>query len=127
MLIGQLSERTGVHAHQLRYYEAQGLLEPRRRANGYRTYDDAALVTVLQIRRLLQAGLSTEEIRFLLPCADGTGPTLVPCAETLEMLQGRMRGLERQIATLIASRDMLREFIEVTATKVDGNSAEGCA
>jgi hypothetical protein len=40
MRIGELSRRTGVNAHQLRYYEAQGLLEADRGTNGYREYDD---------------------------------------------------------------------------------------
>ncbi|HSK91889.1 MAG TPA: MerR family transcriptional regulator [Euzebyales bacterium] len=50
---------TSLHAHQLRYYEAQGLLEPGRGANGYREYTSDAIVTVKQIRKLLDAGLST--------------------------------------------------------------------
>jgi DNA-binding transcriptional MerR regulator len=44
MRIGELSRRTGVNAHQLRYYESQGLLEPARGANGYREYEEGALL-----------------------------------------------------------------------------------
>ena len=56
MLIGELSRRTGVGTHLLRYYEEQGLLEPGRGANGYREYTDDAVLTVTQIRGLLEAG-----------------------------------------------------------------------
>ena len=80
MHIGELSRRSGVKAHQLRYYEDQGLLEPDRTGGGYRRYDEADLVTVRQIRHLLDAGLSTEDIRYLLPCATGEAPELVGCA-----------------------------------------------
>jgi DNA-binding transcriptional MerR regulator len=56
---------------------AQGLLEPGRGANGYREYSNDAIVTVTQISRLLEAGLSTQEIGFMLPCATGAAPDLV--------------------------------------------------
>ncbi|WP_435831172.1 MerR family DNA-binding transcriptional regulator [Nocardia salmonicida] len=36
MRIGELSTRTGVNTHQLRYYEAQGLMSAHRSPNGYR-------------------------------------------------------------------------------------------
>ncbi|CAO5227407.1 MerR family transcriptional regulator [Frankia sp. AgKG'84/4] len=71
MRIGELSRRTGVNGHQLRYYEAQGLLTTRRRANGYREYDESAVLRMSQIRQLLGAGLSSEEIVGLLLCAVG--------------------------------------------------------
>ncbi|MFI7615615.1 MerR family transcriptional regulator [Nonomuraea terrae] len=114
MLIGELSRRTGVHTHQLRYYEAQGLLEPRRAASGYREYADDDILTVTQIRRLLEAGLSTEEIRFLLPCATGTAPDLEPCPELLTALRTRLRGLDEHIDTLTRTRRTLHDFIAAT-------------
>ena len=80
MLIGELSRRTGVHAHLLRYYESQGLLAPGRGTSGYREYSEDAIVTVTQIRKLLEAGLSTQEIAYLLPCVTGRilGAPVVP-------------------------------------------------
>ncbi|TDD25226.1 MerR family transcriptional regulator [Actinomadura sp. KC06] len=118
MLIGELSKRTGVNTHQLRYYEAQGLLEPRRGANGYREYADDAVLTVAQIRRLLEAGLSTEEIEFLLPCATGTAPDLEPCPELLVTLRTRLRGLDEHIDTLVRSRQALHDYIDATERRL---------
>ncbi|GAA1285870.1 MerR family transcriptional regulator [Saccharothrix xinjiangensis] len=114
MLIGELSRRTGVHAHQLRYYEAQGLLEPGRGANGYREYGDDAVVTVTQIRKLLDAGLSTQEIGFVLPCATGALPELEPCAELLDGLRARLREMDEHIDTLTRSRRTLQEYLVAT-------------
>ncbi|RFS87144.1 MerR family transcriptional regulator [Actinomadura spongiicola] len=114
MLIGELSRRTGVNAHQLRYYEAQGLLRPRRGSNGYREYTDDAVVVVTQIRRLLDAGLSTEEIGFLLPCATGTDPDLKPCPELLTALRERLQNLDDHITTLVRSRQTLQHYITAT-------------
>jgi DNA-binding transcriptional MerR regulator len=114
MLIGELSRRTGVHAHQLRYYEAQGLLEPGRAASGYREYADDAVLTVTQIRKLLEAGLSTQEIRVLLPCATGAGPDLEPCPELLDTLRARLHGLDGHIDALTRSRAVLRDYLHAT-------------
>ncbi|GII96196.1 MerR family transcriptional regulator [Sinosporangium siamense] len=117
MLIGELSRQTGVHTHQLRYYEAQGLLSPARGANGYREYDAEAATTVAQIRKLLEAGLSTQEIAYLLPCATGPAPELEPCAEVLAVLRARLHGLDRHIDTLNQSRDALHDFIAAVETR----------
>ncbi|MDI2130680.1 MerR family transcriptional regulator [Yinghuangia seranimata] len=114
MLIGELSRRTGVRTHQLRYYEAQGLLEPRRSAGGYREYGEDAVLTVGQIRRLLAAGLSTEEIAFMLPCVAGPDPDLPWCPELLDVLHTRLRGLDEHMDALTRSRLALSEFIEAT-------------
>jgi DNA-binding transcriptional MerR regulator len=114
VLIGELSRRTGVGAHLLRYYEAQGLLEPGRGANGYRQYTDDAIVAVTQIRGLLEAGLSTEDIAFLLPCATGVGPDLEPCAELLAVLRVRLRGLDERIDALTRSRRALHRYLDTT-------------
>ncbi|MDX6738441.1 MerR family transcriptional regulator [Actinocorallia sp. A-T 12471] len=114
MLIGELSRRTGVNAHQLRYYEAQGLLEPRRGANGYRDYGEDAVLTVTQIRRLLEAGLSTEEIRTLLPCSTGSAPDIAHCPELLDVLRDRLRRTDEHIAALTRTRGALHRFLDTT-------------
>ncbi|GAA3920426.1 MerR family transcriptional regulator [Actinoplanes auranticolor] len=111
MLIGELSRRTGVPAHLLRYYDSQGLLSPGRGPSGYREYADEAVVTVTQIRKLLEAGLSTPEIAFLLPCVSGTAPDLEPCAELLDTLRSRRDELDERLDTLAHSRKLLQDYI----------------
>ena len=66
--IGELAARTGISARMLRYYEEQGLLTPDRTSSGYRSYPDGAVSQAGQIRGLLDAGLTTEIIRTILPC-----------------------------------------------------------
>ncbi|RSN57721.1 MULTISPECIES: MerR family transcriptional regulator [Actinomadura] len=112
MLIGELSRRTGVNAHQLRYYESQGLLQAHRGANGYREYAADAVVTVAQIRRLLEAGLPTKEIAYLLPCAEGPGPEFEPCPELLDALRGRLHKLDACIESVVRSRQVLSDLID---------------
>ncbi|MEV6138974.1 MerR family transcriptional regulator [Nocardia sp. NPDC051990] len=112
MQIGELSRRTGVRNHQLRYYEAQGLLEAHRTGNGYREYDETAVLRVKQIRHLLGAGLSSEDIAYLLPCANGEAPEFVGCPELLAAMRSRLRRLDEQMHTLAQSRDALSGYID---------------
>jgi DNA-binding transcriptional MerR regulator len=112
MRIGELSRRTGVNAHQLRYYEAQGLLKADRGANGYREYDENAVLRVKQIRHLLAAGLSSDDIAYLLPCAVGEAPELLGCPELLAAMRSRMRRLDDQIDRLAQSREALAAYID---------------
>ncbi|NEW43397.1 MerR family transcriptional regulator [Nocardia cyriacigeorgica] len=116
MLIGVLSRRTGVNAHQLRYYEAQGLLEADRSANGYRAYDENAVLRVQQIRHLLDAGLSSDDIAYLLPCASGAAPELPGCPEMLAAMRSRLRRLDEQMDKLARSRGALADYIAAAET-----------
>jgi DNA-binding transcriptional MerR regulator len=111
MLIGELSRRTGVSTRLLRYYEAQGVLEAGRDANGYRFYDEDSVVTVRQVRALLKAGLSTEVIRSVLPCARGERPDFEWCAELWEILNGELAAMDERIDALQRSRGALAGYL----------------
>jgi DNA-binding transcriptional MerR regulator len=122
MRIGELSRRTGVNAHLLRYYETQGLLEAGRRANGYREFGEDAVLRVTQIRHLLGAGLSSEDIAYLLPCATGGAPELVGCPELLSALRSRLSRLDDQMELLARSRRALAGYLDA-AERADGESS----
>lgn len=111
MLIGELSKVTGVSQRMLRYYEAQGLLRPGRDANGYRAYGDEAVTTVRQVRALLAAGLSTEVIATVLPCARGEAPELDLCPELLATLRRELAGMDERIGTLQQARGALAGYV----------------
>ncbi|GAA3503277.1 MerR family transcriptional regulator [Streptomyces prasinosporus] len=96
----------------MRYYEAQGLLDADRGASGYRDYHENAVLRVKQIRHLLGAGLSSEDIAYLLPCATGEAPELLGCPELLAAMRSRLRRLDDQMATLARSRDALADYID---------------
>lgn len=62
----QLSELSGVTVKAIRHYHQLGLLdEPDRALNGYKQYQGAHLVRVLQIRRLSQRGFSLAQIEAM--------------------------------------------------------------
>ncbi|RZS44701.1 DNA-binding transcriptional MerR regulator [Herbihabitans rhizosphaerae] len=111
MLIGELSARTGVSPRLLRYYERQGLLDSDRGPNGYRTYDDDAVGTVRQIRALLAAGLGTEVIRTVLPCANGDASRLDLCPRLVETLRRELTAMDDRIDNLRQVRGTLAAYL----------------
>ncbi|GAA2341031.1 MerR family transcriptional regulator [Streptomyces caniferus] len=113
MRIGELARRTGVSTRALRYYEQRGLLRAHRDANGYRRYDDEEAVELVgRIRELLATGLNTDDIRALLPCAQG-GPGLTPCALSSGIVERQMAQLEAEMADLTRRRAALGAYAQV--------------
>jgi DNA-binding transcriptional MerR regulator len=112
VLIGELSGRTGVSRRSLRYYEAHGLLCADRGANGYRRYGPDAVRTVRMIRGLLAAGLSTDVIRSVLPCATGDDtPELQLCPELVQRLRRELAQMDAQLAALQKARGTLAGYL----------------
>lgn len=115
MQIGELAERTGASRRSLRYYEQQGLLEAGRTGKGWRLYDERAVHRVLNVRELLGAGLTVEDIRQVVPCLDMKTEDFLSCqdspAEVLAMYQGRLAAVEAKAAELSRYRAELVERI----------------
>ncbi len=106
--IGELARRTGTTARALRHYEQAGLLTSERAANGYRVYDASAEVRVRNIRLLLEAGLTLEDVRFFAGCLDGDIATAPPSPQGLRIAEERLAVLEARIAAQTEIRDRLR-------------------
>lgn len=121
MQIGELARRTGSSTRSLRYYERQGLLSATRGGNGYRSFDDSAIDTVLRIRALLAAGLSTDVIRRILPCTRGTVPRLEPCTEVVTVLQSEITRMDGLAADLALSRHLLATILLDSGIPVPGD------
>ena len=66
MKINEMELRSGITKKNIRFYEDQGLLSPRRdAANGYRDYGEAELAVLLRIKLLRKLGVPIGEIRLL--------------------------------------------------------------
>lgn len=65
MTIAELERRSGLTRANIRFYEAEGLLRPARRENGYRDYSEEDLALLLRVRLLRELGLPLAEIRQL--------------------------------------------------------------
>jgi DNA-binding transcriptional MerR regulator len=67
LTISQLAAHAGVTVRAVRHYHQIGLLpEPERNHSGYRTYDAAAVVRLIQIRILAEAGVPLARVQELL-------------------------------------------------------------
>ena len=65
--IGQLAAHVGVTVRSVRHYHQIGLLpEPERDRSGYRSYDAAAVVRLIKIRTLAEAGVPLAQVQKLL-------------------------------------------------------------
>ena len=108
MLIGELAERAGTSARTLRYYEEQGLMRPRRDANGYRQYDDAELRVVTEIRARLAAGFGLEDIRPFVECLRAGNEAGHVCPDSVVVLRRKLAEVDGYLDQLTEVRDRLR-------------------
>ncbi|WP_107655681.1 MerR family transcriptional regulator [Nocardia suismassiliense] len=71
LTIGKLASYAGVTVRAVRHYHAKGLLpEPARDHSGYRSYDAAAVVDLIKIRTLAEAGVPLARVRELLQAGE---------------------------------------------------------
>ena len=111
MKIGSLAGRTGVSIRMLRYYEAEGLLQPYRTEAGYRDYAETDVRTVERIKMLNSAGLTLAMVREFLPCIRGDGPLFEPCDELKNSLRQQIARLDQTMGKLERSRAELGTFL----------------
>ncbi|WP_369125476.1 MerR family transcriptional regulator [Catenulispora pinisilvae] len=107
MRIGDLAKATGTTARALRHYEQSGLISSERTTNGYRVYDERTAVRVRNIRYLLTAGLTLDDVRVFLPCLDADVATAPPSARGLRVASERLAVLNERIAAQTEARDRL--------------------
>lgn len=65
MNIGEIEKLTSLTRANIRFYEREKLLNPKRKENSYRDYSEADVQTLLKIKLLRELGVSIEEIRQL--------------------------------------------------------------
>lgn len=65
MTIREMEACSGMTRANIRFYEAEGLLQPARGENSYRNYSENDLATLKRIKLLRALGLSLEEIKQL--------------------------------------------------------------
>lgn len=71
LTIGQLASYAGVTVRAVRHYHAKGLLpEPERDHSDYRRYDAHAVVELIKIRTLADAGVPLARVRELLAAGE---------------------------------------------------------
>ncbi len=103
MTIKDMEERTGMGRTNIRFYESEGLISPKRRENGYREYseEDAAVLRKVKLLRLMEVPL--EEVRTM--CA-GEKELAQVLEEHLAALEARQ---DRQERVKLLTEQMLRQ------------------
>lgn len=102
LTIGQLAAYAGVTVRAVRHYHQIGLLpEPERDASGYRRYGAAAVVSLIRIRTLANAGVPLSEIGQML-AADASA-----FAEAVKRIDSHLR---EEIERLETSRTQIAQL-----------------
>lgn len=96
MKINEVEALVGITKKNIRFYEAEGLLAPRRNSeNGYRDYGEAEVETLRQIKLLRKLGVPLEEIRRMQSgthtVGDGMRRHLITLERDRENLEQSMR------------------------------------
>jgi DNA-binding transcriptional MerR regulator len=99
LTISQLASSVGVTVRAVRHYHAKGLLpEPARDHSGYRRYDATAVVELIRIRTLAEAGVPLAQVKELL-------------AADAEEFAAAVDQLDRRLRAEIRERQRHRERI----------------
>ena len=123
MLIGELAQRAGTSTRTLRYYEEQGLLHAGRAANGYRTYDEAELRVVSEIRDLLAVGFGLDDIRPFVACLRAGHPSGDVCPDSVAVLRRKLAEVDELLGRLVAVRRQLNTQL---AQAIEGRESTCC-
>ena len=114
MRIGELAERAEVSTSKIRFYEGRGLLPATaRRGNGYRDYDEQALLTLRFIDRAQSLGFTLAEVATHLHLPRGVdrkanlqGRLEVKLAE----LDAHMLAVQERRAVIVSLIEEVREL-----------------
>ena len=100
LTIGQLASYAGVTVRAVRHYHAKGLLpEPERDQSGYRRYGATAVVELVRIRILADAGVPLSRVRELLSAGD---PAFAAAVERIDRRLARMDKISTRLTDRLA-------------------------
>ena len=101
MLVSELSKRTGVSIHTLRYYENLGLIEGKTdetvKSNNYKHYDEALVEKINWIIEAKKADLTLAEIKKLL---ESWFDNKLTATKKIELVEKKIRKVDVKIDQL---------------------------
>ena len=109
MNIGTVSERSGLPAKTIRYYEEIGLIAPDRRNNGYRDYSETDIHRLQFLQRARSLGFTIEECRVLLSLYDDEHRA---SADVRAVAMEKIGEVERKIVELRSMKATLTRLVE---------------
>lgn len=104
MNISDVSQKTGLPAKTIRYYEEIGLLTPNRSENGYRVFSETHLHKLAFLGRARTLGFSIEDCRTLLALYEdesrASADVRAVAEEHLKQINDKISQFEEMRATL---------------------------
>ncbi len=120
MLINELSKRTGITIHTIRFYEKSGLIKGRRdgnvTSNNYFHYDEEIVEKLELIRDAKSVGFTISEISQLIDAWYNNKMTVV---DKLAVLDEKMASINLRIQQLKEMKKLINQFRETV-------EKEGC-
>ena len=108
MKINEVEALVGITKKNIRFYEAEGLLTPRRNSeNGYRDYGEAEVETLRRIKLLRKLGFPLEEIRQMQSGSRTVGDGMRRHLVTLERERENLETTSRSCAELTDRNEKL--------------------
>lgn len=108
LTISQLAAYAGVTVRAVRHYHAKGLLpEPERDSSGYRRYDAGAVVELIRIRTLADAGVPLSRVKELLGAGEEEFAAAVAQIDKRLRAEIRERQQHRERIAQLAAGDSL--------------------
>ena len=116
LTISELASYAGVTVRAVRHYHAKGLLpEPERDHSGYRRYDAKAVIELVKIRTLAEAGVPLARVQELLAADEEEFATAVAEIDLRLRREIRERQEHRRQIAKLAAGDSLSVPSEVVA------------
>ncbi len=120
MNIGAASERSGLPAKTIRYYEEVGLVRPaKRQDNRYRDYDETDVHRLRFVQRARGLGFSVEQCRELLALYDDQSRA---SADVKAIALRHIAEIDERIAAL----EQMRATLRALAEKCHGDDRPSC-
>ena len=111
MLINELSKRTGITAHTIRFYEKSGLIKGKRdenvKSNNYFHYDETTVEKLELIRDAKSVGFTINEIGQLM---DAWYDNKMTIAEKIGVLDEKLLSIDERIKQLKEMKAMITQF-----------------
>ncbi len=113
MLINELSKRTGLSSHTIRFYEKSGLIKGKRdenvKTNKYFHYDEETVEKLELIRDAKSVGFTISEIEQLM---DAWYNNKLTIPEKLAVLDEKLLSIDERIKQLKGMKKMISQFKE---------------
>jgi MerR family transcriptional regulator, copper efflux regulator len=111
MLINELSKRTGITAHTIRFYEKSGLIKGKRnenvKSNKYFHYDEETVEKLELVRDAKSIGFTISEIGQLM---DAWYNNKMKVDEKLVVLDEKLLSIDDRIKQLKEMKKMISQF-----------------